>query len=54
MPKKMSRRSINVKKKSALRRQMLRVNPVTFGLVKTLEMKNKAVIDSLEAKLAAQ
>ncbi len=52
MAKKLSTKAYSLKKRSALRKQSLKIAPQTFGLKTTLEMTNKSVIDKMVASLA--
>lgn len=50
----MTFKQLVLKKRVALRNQALKVNPVTFGLKESFEQKNKSVLDSFAARLAAK
>ncbi len=52
MAKKLSTKEYSLKKRSALRRQSLKINPQTFGVKTTLQMLNKPVIDKMAAEVA--
>ncbi|MEM6264137.1 MAG: hypothetical protein AAGI38_16600 [Bacteroidota bacterium] len=53
MSKKFTRKKLRLRARARIRRQKLKVNPQTRGLVPTLEQQNLATIRSLEAKVKA-
>lgn len=53
MAKKLTTKAYNLKKRSALRKQRLKIAPQVFGFKTTLEMINKPVLDKMAAAVAS-
>lgn len=52
MPKKLSKRDLNILTKIEKRNQKLKVNAPVKGKITTLEEKNRAVLDSVLKKVS--